>query len=396
MTAVPEYALPILDPAVMRDPYPHYREMRALGPVVRNPALMGAWMVSGYDEAMGVLTDPGLYSSASFAQQRDRSGAFEAATMLNSDPPDHERLRGVVARAFTPRSVATFEPRLRDITAGLLAPLRDGVTYDVVGELAFPLPVIAISEMLGVSADDRDSFRRWSNQLIAGTSELAPEETVAAAREGADCLKEYFRTEIAQRRARPGDDLVSRLVEANQGDVLSDDELLSACVLLLVAGNETTTNLIANQALALGRHPEQRRRVVADAGLAASAVQEVLRFDAPVQATVRAPLGPAELAGRKLDPGQMIFVLIGAANRDPARFEEPDTLDVGRSPNTHLGFGHGIHYCLGASLARLEARLALEGLLEAAPDYDLACDPDTLDYGASFIFHSPRSLPIAV
>lgn len=393
--ADPELEFPMFDDAVKRDPYPYYARMREIGPIMRNPALLGAWMVAAHEPAQAVLTDHARFSSAQMSGMQDRISAFDAPTMLNSDPPDHERLRGVAARAFTPRSIAALEPRLRQLTDAMLAPLRDGEPFDVVDQLAYPLPVMAISELLGVSVDDRESFRTWSNQLIAGTNELASEDDLAAAREGAEHLKEYFRAEIARRRARPGgDDLVSRLVEANAGEVLDDAELLSSCVLLLVAGNETTTNLIANQALALGRDHEQRARVIADPALVPGAVEEVMRYDSPVQATVRVPAVDVELAGQRVGAGEMVFVLLAAANRDPTRFDDPERFDVGRAPNPHLGFGHGIHFCLGAALAKLEARLALEGLLAVAPSYEVRGDPSSLDYGPSFIFHSPRTLPI--
>lgn len=391
----PAYDFPMLDPATMRDPYPRYAEMHGVGPIMRNPGLFGAWMVSGYDAALAVLTDHGTFSSSAMGEARDRTGAFEAPTMLNSDPPDHERLRGVVSRAFTPRTISTLEPRLREITAGLLEPLRGGGgAHDIVADLAFPLPVIAISELLGVPTSDRDSFREWSDQLVGGTSELASEEALASAREGAEHLKDYFRSVIAERRSRPGDDLVSKLVAANVGNVLDDAELLSSCVLLLVAGNETTTNLIANAALALGRHPDERRRLIDNAELVPSAVNEVMRYDSPVQATSRTALVDTEVAGRTVSAGEIVLVMIGAANRDPSRFDGPERLDVGRAGPPHIGFGHGIHFCLGASLARLEARLAIEGLLAAAPEYELADDTDDLDYGNSFIFHSPKRLGV--
>jgi cytochrome P450 len=394
--ADPELEFPMFTPEVKRDPYPYYARMREVGPIMRNPALLGAWMVAAHEPAQAVLTDHARFSSAQMSGMQDRINAFDAPTMLNSDPPDHERLRGVVARAFTPRSIAALEPRLRQLTDEMLAPLRDGERFDVVDQLAYPLPVMAISELLGVSIDDRESFRTWSSQLIAGTNEMASEEALAQSREGAEHLKAYFREEISRRRAHPGgDDLVSRLVEANEGDVLDDAELLSSCVLLLVAGNETTTNLIANQALALGRDRDERRRIVDDPALVPTAVEEVMRFDSPVQATLRVPTIDIEVAGQAVSKGEMVFVLLAAANRDPAKFADPERFDVGRSPNPQLGFGHGIHFCLGAALAKLEARLALERLLDVAPDFELRCDPATLDYGPSFIFHSPKALPIS-
>ena len=391
----PELDFPLFDDAVKRDPYPYYARMRDVGPIVRNPAMLGTWMVNAHAPALAVLNDHATFSSSAMRGMQDRVSAFDAPTMLNSDPPDHERLRGVVQRAFTPRSIAAVEPRLRALTAEMLAPLRDGEPYDVVEHLSYPLPVMAIAELLGVSTDDRASFREWSNQLIAGTNEMAAPDAIAVAQQGADHLKAYFREEIARRRARPGgDDLVTRLVEANEGEVLDDAELLSSCVLLLVAGNETTTNLISNMTLALGLDHEQRTRVAADPSLIPTAVDEVMRFDAPVQATIRTPVRDVELAGQQLKANEPVMLLLGAANRDPKRFADPDRLDVGRAPNPHLGFGHGIHFCLGAALAKLEARLALEQLLTVAPDYVLESDPATLEYGASFIFHSPKSLVI--
>lgn len=390
-----ELDFPLFDDAVKRDPYPYYAKMREVGPIMRNPSMLGAWMVAAHEPALAVLNNHAAFSSARMSGMQDRVNAFDAPTMLQSDPPDHERLRGVVARAFTPRSIASLEPRLRELTDEMLTPLRDGETYDVVEQLSYPLPVIAISELLGVSTDDRASFRTWSNQLIAGSNEGASPEQLVTAQEGADHLKDYFRAEIASRRARPGaDDLVARLIEANEGEVLDDAELLASCVLLLVAGNETTTNLISNMTLALGREPAQRARVVADPALIPTTVEEIMRFDSPVQATVRVTTADTTLAGQPLAADEMVMVMLAAANRDPLRFEDPERLDVGRAPNPHLGFGHGIHFCLGAALAKLEARLALEGLLAVAPEYLLECDATTLDYGPSFIFHSPKSLPI--
>ena len=392
----PELDFPMFDDAVKRDPYPYYARMRKVGPIMRNPAMLGTWMVAAHEPALAVLNDHATFSSAAMRGMQDRADAFESPTMLNSDPPDHERLRGVVQRAFTPRSISALEPRLRELTAEMLAPLADGEHYDVVEHLSYPLPVMAIAELLGVSTDDRASFRAWSNQLIAGTNEMASPDAVAGAAEGAGNLKDYFRAEIAHRRAHPGgDDLVTRLVEANEGDVLDDAELLSSCVLLLVAGNETTTNLISNMTLALGRDVDQRKRVAADPALVPTTVDEVMRYDSPVQATIRTPVRDVELAGQRVAAGEPVMVMLAAANRDPNKFADPDRLDVGRAPNPHLGFGHGIHFCLGAALAKLEGRLALERLLAIAPEYTLESDPATLDYGPSFIFHSPKSLVIS-
>ena len=394
--AIGEFAFNLFDDEVRRDPYPWYDKLRGEGRVVRNPALFGTLMVHRHADVLQVLKDPARFSSADRAGIQDRPGAFNGVpTMLTSDPPVHERLRGVLSRAFTPRSVARLEPRLRQIAVQLVERLDDGDTVDVCETLAAPLPVIAIAELMGVPASDRDSFRRWSDDLIGGTPELATPEAVDRARDAGESLREYFRAEIARRRkALASDDLVGRLVAANEGDVLDDDELLASCVLLLVAGNETTTNLIANMTLALARNPDQRRRLLVDPSLVPSAVEEAVRYDAPVQATVRTCTTAVEIAGETIEADERVFVLLAAANRDPEEFADPDSFDVARGSNTHLGFGHGIHFCLGAGLARLEARVACEALLAVAPEFKLADPTAALDYGPSFIFHRPLRVPV--
>ena len=391
-----EFALDIFDPDVRRDPYPWYEKLRATGAVVRNPSLFGTLMVHRHADATAVLKDHDAFSSADPMGMQDRPDAFRAPTMLTSDPPVHTRLRGVLSRAFTPRTVAGLEPRLREIARDLVAPLATGgAVLDACEALAAPLPVIAIAELMGVSPADRDSFRRWSDDLIGGTPELAGPEALARAKAAAEELRAYFTSEIARRRSSAADDLVGRLIAANEGQVLDEPELLASCVLLLVAGNETTTNLIANMTLALARHPDQRRLITADPSLIASAVEEAVRYDSPVQATIRICTRPTDVAGVDVAAGDRVFVLLGAANRDPAEFPDADRFDVARTGTGHVGFGHGIHFCLGAGLARLEARVACGELLAVAPGYRLADAEAPLEYGPSFIFHRPTRLPIA-
>ncbi|MBV8691518.1 MAG: cytochrome P450 [Actinobacteria bacterium] len=395
--AIGEFAFNLFDDEVRRDPYPWYDKLRGVGRVVRNPALFGTLMVHRHADVLAILRDPARFSSADPGGMQDRPRVFNGVpTMLTSDPPVHERLRGVLSRAFTPRTVARLEPRLREIARGLVDPLQDGAVVDACDALAAPLPVIAIAELMGVSASDRDSFRQWSDDLIGGTPELATPEAVDRAREAGENLRAYFRAEIARRRASAvaTDDLVGRLVAANEGDVLDDDELLASCVLLLVAGNETTTNLIANMTLALARQIDQRRRLVVDPTMVPGAVEEAVRYDAPVQATVRTAKTAVEVGGETINEGERVFVLLAAANRDPDEFPDPDRFDVGRGSTTHLGFGHGVHFCLGAGLARLEARVACEALLAVAPEFSLADPSAVLDYGPSFIFHRPLHVPI--
>lgn len=393
MADLPEYPLNIFDPGVKADPYPHYKAMRRLGRVVRNPLLFGQWMVTGYDDVVAVLNDSATFSSA-LAVPKGNSGVMATKTMLDSDPPDHERLRSVVAEAFTPRSVAQIEPRVREVAAELLVPLAAGDVFDVPAALASPLPMLVIAEMLGVAPSDRAQFVEWSHAIIASINPLAsdPERTLAA--EGAAGLRDYFAHEVRRQRSLPADNLVGRMVAANDDGRLPEPEMLSACVLLLLGGNETTTNLITNTALALARHPDERKRVVTDPELLPSAIEESLRYDAPVQGNARVATRDVEVGGQRIEQGSLVVSLLASANRDPVRYDDPDRFDVDRHPNPHLSFGRGIHFCLGSSLARLETRVAIGELLRIAPDYQLI-EPDVpLEYGPVFFFHSPSRLLI--
>jgi len=393
--AAPEFAFNLFDPAVKADPYPHYAAMREAGRVVTNPFLAGQYMVPGYDDVVAVLSDPAVFSLGKI-QGPMTDSVFMAPTMLNSDPPDHERLRGAVSRAFTPRSVNGLEGRMHQLAAELVTPLGDGATFEVVSELAERLPVVVIAEMLGVGSADLDDFVTWSHGLMGVLDLFAPPEKQQLARDSSKHLHDYFAEEVRRRRSAPtDDDLVGRLVGANADGRLSEAEMLSACVLLLLGGNETTTKLITNAALALVRNPDERARLVADAALLPTAVDEALRYDTPVQGDVRIATETVELGGVELRPGSMIIALLGAANRDPAVFDDPDRFDVGRSPNPIMSFGRCIHHCLGANLARLEGRAAIGALLEAAPDYVLAEPDEPLVYDSpTFFFHAPGRLAI--
>lgn len=397
-----EYALNFFDPAVQRDPYPAYAAMRERGPVLWNP-LMGAWMVWRHDDVLGVLNDWERYSSTAIRELARRQAhqraeeyvdGFGAPTMLNTDPPDHTRLRSVVARAFTPRAIAAQELALRELAAALLVGLAGSGSCEVVASLSSPLPVLAIATMLGVDRADVEHFRTWSDDVVS-RGDLPTDEERRLSEAASAALRSYFAREVERRHdgGSQGPDLLFRLVEANQGGSLSDAELLASCVLLLVAGNETTTNLISNMTLQLGRHRDQRDLLVRDPGLMASAVEETLRFDGPVHWTLRLATEDLEVQGQPMRAGEVILVLIAAANRDPAIFDDPDTYDITRGSTTHLGFGHGIHYCLGSSLARLEARVAMEALLEVAPHYQLVLGEDEPRYTRSNL-RSPRALRI--
>jgi cytochrome P450 len=276
----------------------------------------------------------------------------------------------------------------------LVAPLADGAPFDVVSDLGERLPVLIIAEMLGVSTSDLDDFVAWSHGLMGVLDLFAPADKQQHAWDCSKHLHDYFADEVKRRGDTPDDDdLIGRLVAANADGRLSEAELLSSCVLLLLGGNETTTKLITNAALALSRHPDERTRLAGDPSLLATAIDEALRFDTPVQANGRIATRATEVAGVPIPQGSLVIALLGAANRDPERFDDAARFDVGRDPNPHLSFSRGIHFCLGASLARLEGRAAIRALVDAAPGFTL--DESELEYGATFFFHAPVRLRIS-
>jgi hypothetical protein len=391
------------DPKLHADPSPIYRRLRESDPMHRSYLVRG-WVLSRYDDVFEALHHPMLSSDerneAGYAKAEARmrrlglieEGGGIARSMLRLDPPDHTRLRRLVSKAFTPRAVARLEAGLRTIVEEHLDRAAQSGGMDVIRDLATPLPVIAIAELIGVPREDRERFKHWSDEiaLSVGFSGVAEaRRTMRAGRE----LRAYFDHGLAERRASPRDDLMSSLLEAEDaGDRLSHAELLSTLELLLVAGNETTTNLIGNGLLALLRHPDQLELLQREPERLPVAIEELIRFDGPVQATSRIALEDLDLAGETVRRGQSLIVLLGAANHDPERFEDPDRLDVTRAENPHLGFGHGVHFCLGASLARLETRLALGALIERFPGIKLATE--RLRWRSNPILHGLESLPV--
>jgi hypothetical protein len=391
------------DPVVHADPYPVYRRLRAEDPVYWSD-FMESWVLTRYDDVVAVLNDGRFSADRRQAQNRfaqeivrseDASPFARTYTMLNSDPPLHTRLRGLVNKAFTPRAVERLRPRVEAIVDGLIDGVLAHSRMDVIEELAYPLPVIVIAEMLGVSPEDRGRFKKWSDDIAATVGGgLAGPEVFQQARESSIELADYFRGVIAKRRVKPEEDLLSALIAAEeQGDVLSEDELLATCMLLMVAGNETTTNLIGNGTLALLRHPEQMRHLREDPSLIKSAVEELLRFDGPVQGTARVAMEGVEIRGRRVEKGQLVLTMLAAADRDPDQFPNPDDLDLTRRQNRHVAFGYGIHFCIGAPLARMEGQIAIDALLQRLPEPRLAADE--LEWGGSFILRGLKSLPIA-
>ena len=325
------------------------------------------------------------------ARAEAETGGPAARTVLGADPPAHTRLRSLVSKAFTPRRVASLRPHIEEVTRSLLDAAPAAAPFDVVTGLAQPLPIIIIAEMLGIPPENRGQFKEWSSAIAQGTAFMRTPEITAQVTQARGELRTYFREIIAARRAHPGADLITALVEArDEGDALSEEELLGFCSLLLVAGNETTTHLISHGTLALARHPEQAALLRARPDLWPSAVEELLRFDGPVQATVRHALAEVEVGGTRIAKGESLLVLLAAANRDPAQFTAPDVLDVRRQDNQHLAMGVGIHYCLGAPLARLEAEVALSALLQRQATLRLA--EEEPEYGGTFILRGLRRL----
>ena len=393
-----------LDKRYRTDPYPLYRRLRERDPVHRS-RLINGWILTRYRDVVEVLRDPRFLADDTklpFAQKQRkqmindeiiREDEASGISMLRNDPPDHTRLRALVSKAFTPRTVEALRPRIEAIVQEALDEVAGQGGMDVVQTLAYPLPVIVIAEMLGVPASDREQFKRWSDESVRGLGVISLAE-VERAQGAFRELRAYFERIAEERRREPREDLLSALLVAEQeGDKLTSDEVFSIVVLLLVAGNETTTNLIANGLYALLQHPDQLALLRDDPSLMEGAVEELLRYDCPVQATSRFVLEAVELDGHVVAANQQVIALLGAANRDPDQFEDPEELDITRRDNRHVAFGHGIHYCLGAPLARLEAPIAFQALLERFPNLRLTGEHP--EPGDNLILHGLKTLPVA-
>jgi cytochrome P450 len=365
------------------DPYPVFHALRESDPV--HQTAIGPWLVSRYDDAVAVLRDPHLSNDRRRAglgeQARSSRAGRDEGVMLFVDPPDHTRLRGLVSKAFTPRTVERLRSRIQELVDQLLdaAEAQGDRRLDVVTELAYPLPVAVICELLGVPIADQTTFQGWSRELAASLDPdvLRTPEQEARLGEAAEDFARYFTELIGERRRSPGPDLLSGLIAAEQdGDRLSQIELLNTAMFLLVAGHETTVNLIGNGSLALLRQPDQMRRLRHDPSLDRPAIDELLRYDSPVQFTQRFTLADHQVGDVLVPAGSQVLALLAAANRDPAMFPDPDRLDLAR-PNAHrhVAFGGGPHFCLGASLARLEGEIAIGTLVRRWPTLELAGEP---------------------
>ncbi|GAB2973252.1 cytochrome P450 [Amycolatopsis acidiphila] len=390
-----------LDIDFIQDPHAAYERLRVEAPV--RPAVMPrglkVWLVTGYADAKAVLADPRLSKDNKRARQlfeanAGAGSAFSsslAAHMLNLDPPDHTRLRKLVNKAFTARTISRLRPRIEEIADELLESIARAGRVDLLESYAFPLPITVICELLGIPSADRDDFRTWSNTIVsAATPEQLQRDSTA--------LAGYLAELVAAKRAQPTEDLLSDLVHVSEaGDQLSEVELISMAFLLLVAGHETTVNLIGNGVRALLARPDQLAALRADPSLLAGAVEEFLRFDGPVNvATLRFTTEPVPVGDVVIPADQFVMVSLLGANRDGEKFADPDRLDITRPTGGHLAFGHGIHYCIGAPLARLEAEIAIGRLLARFGTIELDGEPAQLRWRDSTLMHGLETLPIRV
>jgi len=393
----------ITSPAFKADPYPFYARMRAEAPVhqLTLPDKREAWLVVRYAEVAAVLNDERFIKDRFktpelTAKQPWMPKSFLPLThnMLDQDPPDHTRLRSLVHKVFTPRLVEEMRRRVQSLTDEFLEAAKPTGKMDLIRDYALPLPSTIIAEMLGVPAEDRHRFHRWTNSMvIADTSKLSLLRALPAVL----ALLRYVRKIVKKRRSEPRDDLASALVRAEEaGDQLSEDELVAMIVLLLIAGHETTVNLIGNGTLALLEHPEQMDQLRKNPAMIQSAVEEMLRYNGPLaMATERFASEDVSVSGVAIPRNALVFAVLGSANRDEQQFPNPDNLDLARADNKHVAFGLGIHYCLGAPLARLEGQIAINTLLQRAPALRLAVPREKLRWRRGYVLRGLNSLPVA-
>jgi cytochrome P450 PksS len=394
---------PILNAATRANPQPMYAQMRqhdpiycAVGPVTGNQF----WFFTRYEDVVAVLRDQRFVKNARKNLKPEYAFRYVAENpdpiwesinrhLLASDPPDHTRLRGLVHKGFTPKRVRDLEPRIRQIADDLLNAIGEKESGDLLNDFAFPLPITVIAEMLGVHIEMRDKFREWTQALLFGMDESAGQIAVME-------FVQYVNELIEERRAEDKGDILSALVSAEEdGDQLEHMELLSMVFLLLVAGHETTVNLIGNGTLALMQNPDAMQQLQENPSLIRSAVEEMLRYNGPVETPIWSFASQdVEISGVVIPEGDVVMPSLLAANRDPAVFENPDTFDITRDPNPHVAFGHGIHYCLGAPLARMEGAIAINALLERYPGIQLNAATEDLQWNSSLLIHGLKSLPV--
>jgi cytochrome P450 len=385
------------DPEFRANPYPHYGALVASPPLMVQMAPMPVALVARYRDAAAALHDPARFSSV---PPPPPPGVYQnpfssPRNVLNADPPDHTRLRRLISRDFTPRRIREMEPRIRRLAAELLGDAARRGEFDLMADFANVLPVKVIADMLGVPREKYATFKDWSDRIIASGNNPPGAPTTPDQVAAIDALVDFFREEIEHRRREPGADLVSALVAAHDdAEALSMPEVLSFLALLLIAGNETTTNLIGNGTLALMRNPDQLELLRKQPELLEGAIEEMLRYDGPVQSTARFPSQAVELGGVEIPGGGIVVVVLAAANRDPAQFPDPDRFDITRAPNDHLAFGEGIHFCMGAPLARMEARIAFGEMLVRFPNLRMKEPARPIEYKGSYFLRGLQALAL--
>ncbi|HLB49024.1 MAG TPA: cytochrome P450 [Anaerolineales bacterium] len=395
----------IFHPEVRADPYPFYTALRSEDPVHWDEP-MGFWALTRYDDVASVFNDPrfsraqglmGGFKRLPEAEQKIAEPVYRAyaQSMPYTDPPYHTRLRGLVNKAFTPRVVERMRPYIQQVVDDLLDAVETKGGLDVIRDLAYPLPLVVIAVLLGFPIEERQQLKKWSDDSFAvlGIVRHSPELMEGAARSMAE-MSNYIAALSQGRRLQPQEDLLTALVTVvDEGERLTEAELIANINVLLAAGHETTSNLIGNGVLALLRHPDQLQKLRADPALAAATVEEVMRYDNPVQIVYRSAAEDVEMGGKRIARGQLVNMILGAANRDPDHFSDPDRFDITRDQGRNVGFGLGIHFCIGAPLARLEGQIAFTTLLRRFPNLQLAAD--ALDWQEHPTFRGVKSLPVA-
>lgn len=377
------------------NPYPVYEKLRQSDPILnlQFPDGRFGWLISNYEEAVEALKDGRFSKDVAKAMGQEQTSVF-STNMLFSDPPDHKRLRGLVQKGFTPKRIADMRGHIQEIADNLLDAVSSKDTIDLIDEYAFKLPIIVISEILGVPTEDQDKFRVWSNSIIGASNQEMNEQVVQHMNEFIAYLKDWF----AKVREQPGDDMISQLVIAeNQGDRLSEQELYGVVTLMIIAGHETTVNLIGNGVLALLEHPEQRKLLQEQPELIHGAIEEMLRYNGPVEfSTSRWAAEDMDFHGVHMKKGDLVVIALNSANRDASQFEDPDIFDITREKSQHLAFGKGIHLCLGAPLARLEGEIAINTLIRRYPNFELQRDIDELEWRPGMIVRGVKEIPISL
>ena len=377
----------VLSPERIADPHSYFSVLREHDPVHWNDKYR-AWFIHRYDDVLDALRDPrfsserigAAYDRLTEEQKAERQSTYDILMdwLVFRDPPDHTRLRRLVSRAFTPRAVEAWRDRITGVVNELIDGLSGRNHFDLIEDFAYPIPAVVIAEMMGVPPDDRDRFKDWSDDvmiLVFGARGVGDRRD--RAQQGLVELAAYLGDLVAHYRQHPADNIISNLVEASEGDdSLEDPEIVANCVLFLFGGHETTTNLIGNGIRVLLNHPNQLQRLRDDLSLIKPAVEELLRFDGPSKMEVRTLADQVEMGGKPLSAGDMVYLVQHAANRDPEAFDQPDQFDIARNPNNHIGFGFGLHFCLGASVARLEGTIALEALVRRLPNLGLGPEPE--------------------